>query len=234
MSFDFPNAQLPQLTPLRQSFTENAVEAELKALFLAVFRDMLATDVFDANALGVPHLGSFDLVRRSVNADGLVLLQGDREEAATRYLYRAWKSGDTQGRGLHFLRTYLQMLYPNQCEVEQLWQEKAAAYPTSLKANLAPADQGDYYLTSRVRVLLYFGAVALEVSRLADILQAVMPARFVPQFLFVARAPAAELRAAVGMTVGDMIEIYPQSIELLEPEVEWHAGVGLEVIESIG
>lgn len=152
MSFDFANAQLPKLTPLERSFAENAVEAELKALFLSLFDALMASRLFDVNVLGAPHLGSFDLVRRAVNADGLVLLQGDREEAATRYLYRAWKSGDTQGRGLHFLRTYLQMLFPNQCEVRQLWQAKASAYPLGTYdwrpgsyAN-RPALDGTYFL----------------------------------------------------------------------------------------
>jgi len=131
-SLDFPNALLPQLAPLAHSYAENAVEIDLKRLFLDLFHTHLAADTFDANVLGAAHLGSFDLVRRAVNTDGLVLMQGDREEAATRYLYRAWKSGNGQGRGLHFLRTYLQMLFPNQCEVEQLWQDKNHAYPTAL------------------------------------------------------------------------------------------------------
>ena len=108
MSLDFSNAQLPRLLPLEASFSENDVEADLKQMFLDIFGSTLAADVFDVNVLGAAHLGSFDLVRKAVNTDGLVLLQGDREEAATRYLYRAWKSGDVQGRGLHFLRTYLQ------------------------------------------------------------------------------------------------------------------------------
>lgn len=132
MSLDFSNAQLPRLLPLENSYTENEVEADLKQLFLDLFNDHLAADTFDVNVLGAAHLGSFDLVRKAVNADGLVLMQGDREEAATRYLYRAWKSGDVQGRGLHFLRTYLQMLFPNLCQVDQLWHDKAMPYPTGL------------------------------------------------------------------------------------------------------
>lgn len=132
MAFDFSNAQLPRLLPLESSYAENDAEGDLKRLFLDLFNDMMASDVFDVNVSGAAHLGSFDLVRKAVNTDGLVLLQGDREEAATRYLYRAWKSGDVQGRGLHFLKTYLQMLFPNQCEIEQLWQDKDYPYPTAL------------------------------------------------------------------------------------------------------
>lgn len=233
MTFDFANAQLPKLAPLEGSFAENEVEADLKAMFLSLFNTMLAPALFDVNVLGATHLGSLDLVRRTVNSDGLVLLQGDREEAATRYLYRAWKSENQQGRGLAFLRTYLQMLYPNQCEVEQLWQEKTAPYPTALRSTLPAGEEGDYFLTSRVRVLLYYGAVALEVSRLADILQAVMPARFVPEFQFVLRAPDAALRMATGLVVGDVVEIYPQSVELVELDVVLAPAVGLSVAETV-
>lgn len=118
---DFPGAELPTLAPLISSFAENAVEADCKQLLIDLFDQHLAAAVFDANVIGAAHLGSLDLVRKAVSMDGLVLLQGDREEAATRYLYRAWKSADLQGRGLHFLRTYLQMLFPGECTVVQRW-----------------------------------------------------------------------------------------------------------------
>jgi hypothetical protein len=132
---DFPNATLPSLVSLERSYAENEIEADLKRLFIDLFDAHLSADVFDVNVLGAAHLGSFDLVRKAVNADGLVLMQGDREETATRYLYRAWKSGDVQGRGLHFLRTYLQMLFPGMCQVDQLWHDKALPYPTGLYAS---------------------------------------------------------------------------------------------------
>lgn len=132
MSLDFKNAQLPRLAPLEGSFSENEVEADLKQLFLDLFGAKLAAQSFDANVLGSAHLGSLDLVRKSVNTDGLAMLSGDSEEASTRYLYRAWKSRNTQGRGVHFLRTYLQMLFPNKCSVVQLWHKKTDIYPRRL------------------------------------------------------------------------------------------------------
>ena len=141
---DFQTSQLPSVTPLEDSFAENAIESDLKKLFSDLLVAYQAAEVFDANVLGAAHLGSLDLIRKTTNADGLVLLAGDREDSATRYLYRAWKSGDAQGRGLHFLRTYLQMLYPNMCKVEQQWQDKAQTYPTGL-----------YVDTTRVNYWLY-------------------------------------------------------------------------------
>lgn len=125
--FDFPGAHLPDIAPLRESFANGKIEEELKTLFGELFEGV-AHDTFDASVLGTPHLGSFELVRRTVNHDGLVLLKGEREEAATRYLYRAWKSGDVQKRGLHFLRTYLQLLFPGASEVKQLWHDKRFPY----------------------------------------------------------------------------------------------------------
>ena len=132
--FDFPLAQLPRAEPLRHSHATTQVEAELKELFGQLF-EQVAPDTFDAMVLGAPHLGSFELVRRMMNHDGLVLLQGSREEAATRYLYRAWRSGDVQKRGLHFVRTYLQMLFPGEASVRQLWHDKRHPYGSAFISN---------------------------------------------------------------------------------------------------
>lgn len=141
--FDFTNAQLPTLSPLAASFEENEVEADCKRLLMDLFTEHLAKTVFDVNVLGAAHLGSLDLVRKAVSMDGLVLLQGDREEAATRYLYRAWKSGDVQGRGLHFLRTYLQLLFPGECTIVQKWHTDNT-YPEWL-CDPTPGYSSDYW-----------------------------------------------------------------------------------------
>lgn len=140
--FDFTHAQLPALNPLAASFEENEVEADCKRLLMDLFTEHLAKTVFDVNVLGAAHLGSLDLVRKAVSMDGLVLLQGDREEAATRYLYRAWKSGDVQGRGLHFLRIYLQLLFPGECDIVQKWHTDNN-YPDFL-CDLTPKYSSDY------------------------------------------------------------------------------------------
>ena len=128
--FDFKLSVKPDAQPLKSSHEANNIEAELKGIFNDLFA-LTGKGTFDAGVLGAAHLGSFDLVRRSVNRDGLVLLSGDREEAATRYLYRAWQSGDIQKRGLHFVRTYLQLLFPGESEVSQLWHTKSGPYGTA-------------------------------------------------------------------------------------------------------
>jgi hypothetical protein len=176
-SLDFSSAQLPRLIPLESSFAENDTEADLKRLLLELFDGLLAASLFDVNVLGAAHLGSFDLVRKAVNTDGLVLLQGDGEEPATRYLYRAWKSRNTQGRGLHFLRTYLQMLFPNIGQVVQLWQGKSAAYPTDLREE----ESADAYLTSRLCITVNSWPDAGADRLVMDCVTQVVAARFVPK-----------------------------------------------------
>lgn len=126
--FDFPHAAPPELVPLHHSYDENEIEAELKRLAMDLFRKKLAKRAYDINVMGAAHLGSFELVQRSITQDGLALLPGGAEEAA-RYIYRAWKSNATQGRGLHFVRTYLQLLFPNVSKVEQLYMPIGGNYP---------------------------------------------------------------------------------------------------------
>lgn len=232
---DFRNAQMPKLAPLRASFTENDVEDALKQMFLDMFEDLLAADTFDANVLGAAHLGSFDLVRKAINADGLVLLQGDREEAATRYLYRAWKSNDMQGRGMYFLRTYLQLLFPNQWEVKQLWQDKAQPYPTKLTTTPPAMVHGDngHYLTSRLRILLDYNSETKEIIRLEDILHAVIPARFVPKFTFFVNIGPSPFYVGGTTLSAETVEIQPYQLTELESTGPLYVGAALIAVETV-
>lgn len=183
--FDFKNAQPPRLLPLENSFTENDYEREIKELFIEIFKKNLSDNVFDANVAGNAQLGSQTLVKRSINSDGLVLLQSDREEYSTRYLYRAWKSRNNQGRGLHFLRTYLQLLFPNLCTVAQAWQDKKLTYPSGLTDKMPEKTEiNEYFLTSRVLISLTFDVNAHSLKEFRDIIRSVIPARLVPEFRF--------------------------------------------------
>ena len=130
--FDFQASVIPQMTPLQKSYTNNSFEREIKELFIDLFKTHLGEATFNAFVLGSPHLGSFDLVRKSINTDGISLLQSNVEETTTRYLYRAWKSGDVQKRGLHILRVYVKLLFGSLAEVIQLQHSIHEPYPTKL------------------------------------------------------------------------------------------------------
>ena len=179
-----PHLSLPTAAPINASFANDDIEAALKQLFADLFEKHLASALHDVNALGMPHLGTFDLVRRNVNADGLALLPGSSEEDATRYLYRAWRSRDSDGRGLHFLKTYLQMLFPNICELEQMMQSKHQAYPLDLYPASLHSGDPDKYLTSRIEIGLDYSTEMTDFTKLMSVFRAILPARLSPLFKF--------------------------------------------------
>lgn len=236
-TFDFPNAKPVALAPLQASFAQNNIEAEVQALTLKLWDEKLAQDAFDANVSGMAHLGSFELVRKSVNRDGLVLMQGDREESATRYLYRAWKSRNRNGRGIFFLRTYLQMLWPNACEVEQMWQEKAKPYPSALLTEYQVQEQGrqrDVYLTSRIDIAISFAAQPHNFRNLLSIISATVPARFVPVFSkVIARIQAPIKRRAFYREIEEVTVYPPISTQLDAAPVQASRPFGVHEIDFV-
>lgn len=208
---DFTNAQYPQLTPLKNSFAADAIEDDLRNLFIDLFGTMLSEQSFDANVLGAGHLGSIDLVRKLTNFDGLALIDSPREEYATRYLYKAWKSRNKQGRGFHFLRTYLQVLFPNGHNVEQMAQAKDGVYPTQL----TPVSRSDssMYLTSRVRVSIDSTKSNWEnVIKMDPILRSIIPARLV---LYFALLTTWSRKTYIGayMQSGSTVTVFPVATE---------------------
>lgn len=183
--FDFQASVIPQMTPLQKSYTNNSFEREIKELFINLFKTHLGEATFNAFVLGSPHLGSFDLVRKSINTDGISLLQSNVEETTTRYLYRAWKSGDVQKRGLHILRVYVKLLFGSLAEVIQLQHSIHEPYPTKL-VEYKPGDSllPDHYLTSRVYVDIDSSFADESIKRIASSVQSILAARFVPEIRF--------------------------------------------------
>lgn len=144
-----------RLRPLRNSpWTKTSPEAELeyelKDLFIKVYADTMAATADDMNVYGAPHLGSFGLVERNIDRDGLSVLR-ETTEARIRYLFRSWRHLNPE-RGLHFLRLYLSALFGDSWTAEQLWQRKDQPYPTALATTAEVGDSEDHFLTSRVRV----------------------------------------------------------------------------------
>ncbi|MEY3760609.1 MAG: hypothetical protein RIR39_2100 [Pseudomonadota bacterium] len=235
---DFPNAKLPELLPLKNSVAQENwdIESELKAFFLFLWSyandsisfdsdkysfddaitsfdnvgqgESLATKSFDVNVLGMGQLGSLELVRRMINRDGLVLLEGDREETATRYTYKSWVSQSNQGRGFHFLRTYLQQLFPNAHGIEQLAQPKSLPYPQGLIPCIG-ADDINYFLTSRILILLNYDDVSWkQIDRMSPILRDVIAARFIVHFGKLVTVRPKTYVSCVALT-GAIVTVYP-------------------------
>lgn len=197
------------LGPLKHSNDDNAVEADLKQMFIDLYYDFIRAGERELNVYGSPHLGSFDLIERFVKEDGLSLLRKEDEDAM-RYLFRAWKARNPK-RGFHFLRTYLQLLWPNAWTCEQMWQEKGYAYPTRLapSSGLPPDPSATHYLTSRVVVSVVDpDESGANLASVAPAIRGVLGAKFV-LFLSMLRqfanTGAASLYCINGMTAGEFI-----------------------------
>lgn len=229
---DFTNAQLPSLKPLQHSFTVDEVENDLRNLFVDLFESMMAAQTFDVNVLGAAQIGSLDLVRRMINNDGLVLLEGDREETATRYLYKAWKSRNNQGRGFHFLQTYLQLLFPNATGVEQLAQAKALSYPTSLIPALNSV-AATHYWTSRIRVLIDSTQTTWTlVDKMHPVLRSIIPARFLLHIALLTTWNKTQYVGAALVTSG-ITTIYPAASQPSEFTENQYVGSALANVSIV-
>ena len=142
------------LKPLQNSWDASQLEAELKALFIKLYDDHLRELADEINVYGAPHLGGIDLLEKVVTSEGLAILR-DEDVDKMQYLSKSWRHLNPE-RGLHFLRTYLRVLFGEGHIVEQLWQKKSEPYPTATKSRAeieaAAESMADYFLTSRVRV----------------------------------------------------------------------------------
>jgi hypothetical protein len=188
---EFDPAPVPNLDPLVNSHQANGVEQDLQALFAELFDPDLSDPKWtgpmeslrqkerELNVYGMAQLGPFELVQRIVNLDGLALYS-QTDTAAMTYLFKAWRSRNPK-RGLLFLKTYLQLLFPNAWTCDQLWQKKSVPYPLGLytRADISDSDPTvNYYLTSRVRVFVGESVDSGEaLARVAPALRSVLAAR---------------------------------------------------------
>lgn len=167
-----PSEFPPALQPLVASHEADDYEAELKAAFIEVFEAMIRPAERRVNAYGAPHLGAFATIERAVKAEGLAMERTNREPYMAE-LYRAWRSHNPK-RGTAFLRHYLQLLWPGQWTMAQLWQDPARPYPSGTSETERPG----WFLTSRIRVNLDVADVS-DLGRLVGSFRAVLPARCV-------------------------------------------------------
>jgi hypothetical protein len=208
----------PDMAPLRRSHEANEVESELKALFLRLHESLVRQGEQDIATLGIPHVGSADQFARAVKADGLALL-GSGESQALRYMFKAWRARNPR-RGLHMLKLYLQLLWPNSWECHQMWQAKGSPYPTALSKE----DGGDHYLTSRVDVRISAGvSTGGDVATVAPALRSVLPARFLLT-LAIEQAVESEVQVASAMYAGMVFQQFDGTMDRNDEPLEVGAG----------
>lgn len=131
MTTDLRAIDAPDLQPLRASFEYDALEAELKDAFIAVFNEYIRPRERQVNLSGMPHLGDTELIEKTLKDYGLAIVR--RDPTRTAFLLKAARARNPR-RGMIFLKQYLQSVWPGVWKVEPLW------HPVATAANY-PADR---------------------------------------------------------------------------------------------
>jgi hypothetical protein len=165
----------PGLGPLLRSHEADDVEAEFKSAVIEVFERVLRPALARIETYGMPHRGEFSVMERFVKSEGLALERQVDAEPFMRELYRAWRARNPR-RGLHLLRFYLQVLWPDKWTMQQLWHMEGEAYPYGVVESEVPGS----FLTSRVRVFIDLGSDdGTVLSKVIGSLRSVTAARLV-------------------------------------------------------
>lgn len=171
---------MKELIPLQKSHSYNQVEFELKQLMIRLFQKHLANPSADINCYGMPHLGSKDLLHKYLVAQNISNFNvGSLSEDSARYLVSALRFKNLK-RGTHLLATFLICAWGTDFEISPLYQHKDKPYPQELKTAEEIQENrengNDYFLTSRLRVILY-GTEGYFSTEIAKSLNQILPAR---------------------------------------------------------
>lgn len=194
------NLPFEGLYPLVEQKEFEQLEAEIKEAFVEVYQQMLGQKMRDLLHYGSPHLANnLELLKKFFLADGLAIPRADTEIQYLQHLMKAWRIKNPK-RGFHFLRTYLQMLYPNNFRITQLWQESSRPYPTALSSEEEAKRKGTpHWLTSRVKIeVTDWEETGDGLFQYRPTLQAILGARFLLE-LYVLREFGNKQPTEIGM-----------------------------------
>lgn len=200
--------------PVIHSHHFDEMERAMCAVFIALV-DKLVIPLDNAHHYGTPYLGSRQVIEAFSKLHGLAILRrpsmNDKVLAVILMNYLALASE----RGTAFLKFVLDMLYPNQAELVQLWHDKANknAYPEWVydepKGN-------ERFLTSRLRIYMKDSVDAAELAEVAPVFRRLVPWHIVPQIAFRMEAKVADIAPIVSFEAVKILNFSP------EIDGRWH------------
>lgn len=167
------------LKPLENSGSFDVYEAQIKALFLSVMEELYAEKITDIYSYGTPSYSQQSVLERFIKQMGLVVVRRpETSHVIMRVLYENWTALASK-RGLSFLEFALEMLWTNQWRILRQWHPiaQASSYPALVSIN----EQPDYFLTSRIYVLMDHTIDQKELEVLSPSLGRLVPANIVPE-----------------------------------------------------
>ncbi len=168
------------LIPLAASYNDGDFGEQLKQLSTDLFIQLLGKKTNRVNLSAIPWLADVDLLRQLLHKDGISLLTSTADERRIKHLYKAWVSKNGQGRGLHLLRLFLNLMYvqtgkATEITVTQLANSVSRPYPTALKKELTSGS----FLTSRILIEMTLTSDSYSVSQISESIKAITSSRFV-------------------------------------------------------
>lgn len=169
------------LSPILHSAAANDLERAMADIFTGIVQDLQIEQLNDIYNYGVPWQGSRNVVERFTKLNGLAVLRrddGGLSDKLMSVIYSNWTAIASE-RGVSFLQFVLDMLYPNQSNIVQLWHSitLASSYPRYV----AEAKGKNRFLTSRVRIKMDANVDIAELSELAPTITRLVPWHVVPE-----------------------------------------------------
>lgn len=201
--------------PVLASHAYDDLERAMQQVFAALLDnhrpadDTVLSELAQMHEYGASFLGGHTVIERFTKLNGLAVLRRENGELADRIMaiiLSQWL-GMASERGLAFLQFVLDMLYPQQNKVTQLWHSKdrALEYPNYLFAEPA----SDRFLTSRVRVMLDYSVDIKELAELAPTLSRLVPWHVVPDIAVSYDNEPTPIGVAVGMLAFHVADFSP-------------------------
>lgn len=186
--------------PIRYQHEANNQEMAMSAIFRRVFEEVLGDALNDLMNYGAPFFGSAQVIERFTKQDGLVVLRRpDTSEKIMRVIYANWTSLASE-YGLGFLQFVLQMLWPDQWQVNRLYHSMANQADLNLYPALLLVEPSETrFLTSRIRVTMNPDVDVVELSELAPVLKRLVPANIVPTIAIDVEIEDTGIGVATGM-----------------------------------
>ncbi|MBE2171043.1 hypothetical protein IIQ44_03880 [Acinetobacter oleivorans] len=164
--------------PIDEHYVNTGLETALSKAFKKVFAQNFEQSLQDLLDYGCPHIGSKTVIERFSKQNGLVVLRrNNTSDTLMRIIYSNWSSMGNK-RGIAFLEFILRMLWgKDHFQIIRLWHslEKLKEYPIYL----SDVEKPNYFLTSRIRIVLDKTVDANEVVELSPILRRLVPANIV-------------------------------------------------------
>ena len=168
--------------PVVHSHHYDQMERAMCAVFVALL-DKLIPPLDNLHHYGTPYLGNPEVIEAFTKLHGLAVLRRRNQSAKIMAIILQNYLALASERGVAFLQFVLDMLYPNQAQLVQLWHDKTNvhAYPEWVYDE---PDGTKRFLTSRMRIYMKNSVDAAELAEIAPVFRKLVPWHIVPQIAF--------------------------------------------------